>query len=161
MRLTLMILLLIYSTKIYSQPNKSINLEGILSQYYLQSDEAIKAGITTKQKEIEWKNFSLSKLPTIAFNINPINFTQSIVPLQDPNTGNYNFIQNYVNNSNIGMNIAIPINFTGGSIYLSSNLNYMREFSLNKNSFNAGIFNIGYSQPLLGGRRNYILEKKY
>lgn len=50
MRLTLMILLLIYSTKIYSQPNKSINLEGILSQYYLQSDEAIKAGITTKQK---------------------------------------------------------------------------------------------------------------
>lgn len=159
MRLTLMILLLIYSTKIYSQPNKSINLEGILSQYYLQSDEAIKAGITTKQKEIEWKNFSLSKLPTIAFNINPINFTQSIVPLQDPNTGNYNFIQNYVNNSNIGMNIAIPINFTGGSIYLSSNLNYMREFSLNKNSFNAGIFNIGYSQPLLGGRRNYILEK--
>lgn len=144
----------------YSQKTDTLKLEHILKFYYLQSNEAQKAGISKEIGKIDWENFNLSKLPVISFNISPINFSKSIVSLQDPISGNYNYTSNYVNNSSTGINIEIPVNYTGGKLNLNSNLNMMREFSLNKNSFRANLLEISYSQFLFGGRKNYEFEKK-
>ncbi len=144
----------------YSQKTDTLKLEHILKFYYLQSNEAQKAGISKEIGKIDWENFNLSKLPVISFNISPISFSKSIVSLQDPISGNYNYTSNYVNNSSTGINIEIPVNYTGGKLNLNSNLNMMREFSLNKNSFRANLLEISYSQFLFGGRKNYEFEKK-
>lgn len=144
---------------LYSQ-SIELSFEKVVYELCLASTDARKIDLSTQQEVLNWKNFQLSKLPSIKLSLNPLSFNQSIKSLQIPQTGEYNYVNDYSNNTNLGFNISQPINLTGGKLTLSSNLNILTEFSRNTNSFSATPLNLGYQQSIIGGRKSYKFESK-
>ncbi len=142
-----------------AQQNNILLLEDILKYDYLKSSDAKKSKLQYEQVELNIENFTLSKLPTIGVDLKPMEFSQSIVSLQDPESGNFNYINSFVNRSNIGLTVVQPINLTGGNLEVNSSLNMMNEFSLNRNTFSTTPISISYYQPMVGGRKKYIFER--
>jgi outer membrane protein TolC len=71
--------------------------------------------------------------------------------LQNPTDGSYSYVEDFSNNSSVGMSVSQKIGVTGGSINMNSNLNLLNEFKDSRKSFSTSPFSIGYSQKLFGG----------
>ncbi|WP_286860509.1 TolC family protein [Proteiniphilum sp. UBA5510] len=113
------------------------------------------------QNEIlQFENYKKSFLPSISLNINPVNPNRSLRLLQKPFDGSYSYIEDYSNNSSIGISVRQKVGITGGEFNVGSNINYLNEFSQKRNSFSTTPFSIGYSQQLWGGGKQYRLEKE-
>lgn len=139
---------------------KVLSFEQVVYDMSLSSIDAKKAEFTRLQSNLAWENFNLRKLPTIGFNVNPLSFNQSIKSLQDPLTGDYNYVNDFSNNASAGISITQPLNLTGGKFVINSNLNLLTELSHNKNSFNTTPISVGYQQSIIGGAKSYKYEKR-
>lgn len=158
------ILILLTSSAIgvncYAQSSKILSLDAVLQEHYLNSIDAKIFKLQRNQDALEIENFKLSNLPSVSFNLSPISFSQSIISLQDPVSGNFYYTNSFTNNSGLGFSVSQPLNFTGGRLQLSSSLNMLNEFSLNRNTFSSTPLRISYSQPLVGGAKMYKFDKK-
>lgn len=109
---------------------------------------------------LQSQNYRLSFLPALSLSLSPINFNRSLRLLQRPEDGSYRYIEDYSNNTSIGLSIRQKIRLTGGEINISSNLGILSEISLKRTSFSSTPFSIGYSQQLWGARHLAQLEDK-
>ena len=152
--------ILLLSMDIYGQNRvRTITLNEVINTLSLLSPAAKIEKLNFQNKKLEFENYKKSYLPAIAFNFDPIHFNRSLRLLQQPSDGSYSFIEDYSNNSTMGISVSQKIGFTGGELIIGSNINYLREFSWKKNSFNTNPFYIGYSQPLWGGGKIHRIEK--
>ena len=131
--------------------NFVINLNTILSDYCFTSPEAIKAKLYHENSNYIYDNFKKGFLPSIAFSLRPASFNRSYRVLQNPTDGSYSYVEDFANNSSVGMSVSQKIGITGGTINVGSNLNMLNEFYNKRNSFSTQPFSIGYSQMLFGG----------
>ena len=69
-------------------------------------------------------------------------------------------MEDYSNISSAGVSVRQKIGITGGELNITSNINYLNEFSRKRNSFSTTPFSIGYTQQLWGGGKLYHLEKE-
>jgi len=99
-------------------------------------------------KLLLFENYKKSFLPSVSFNVNPLNFNRSLKLLQQPSDGSYIYVDEYSSNSSAGISVNQRIGLTGGQLSIGSSLNYLREFSSDRNSFSATPFYIEYSQRL-------------
>ncbi len=112
-----------------------------------------------KNAIMDYENYQKSYLPSFSMSVNPVSFNQSIQMLQQASDGTYNYVNNYSNSSTVGLTISQKIGWTGGTLSLNSSLNSLNQFSIHKNSFSATPYNITYTQPLVGGKKQFVLEK--
>lgn len=101
---TLTIILLFDCIRIYGQ-NKTqlITLNGVINTLSLVSPAARIEKLNFQNKDLEFENYKKSYLPAIALNINHINFNRSLRVLQQPTDGSYSHVEDYSNNSDMGI----------------------------------------------------------
>lgn len=157
----LIIVLFVTNLSLYSQVNQmQMNLDEIVHILSLKSTSAKIERLKYQNDLLQFENYKKGLLPSISFNLNPINLNRSLRLLQQPTDGSYSYIEDYSNNSALGISLRQKIGLTGGDLNISSRLNYLNEFSEKKNSFSTSPFVIGYSQQLWGGAKNYKFDKR-
>lgn len=137
-----------------------LTLDYAVNVLSLQSASAKIEELNYSNDLLEFENYQRRKLPSISFSLSPVSLNRSIRLLQNPNDGSYSYVNDYSNNSSIGLSVDQKIGFTGGQLSFGSNLNYLNEFSQDRHSFSTTLFTIGYSQQLWGGARLHRMEKE-
>lgn len=143
-------LFLLLINNAYSQ-TLEISLKKILTEYSLASPEAKKARLEYENAGYGYENYRKGFLPSVSFILNPASFNHSYRVLQNPSDGNYSYVEDFSNNSSVGVAISQQVGITGGAINVGSNLNMLTEFYDKRKSFSTSPFTIGYSQKLFGG----------
>jgi outer membrane protein len=94
-----------------------------------------------------YRNFSKQFLPNLILNGTLPNFTQSTVPVTQPD-GSIEFKQiSYLSNSSsLSLNQYIPL--TGTQIYASTTMSRVQDYNKNSTSFSGSPFSIGFNQPI-------------
>lgn len=149
---------LLFPALLQGQPYQ-ISLEQVLNEWCLVSPSAQKIKLAHENSILEFENYKKGFLPSVAFSLNPINFNRSQKLMQNSESGNYSYVEDYSNNSSAEIAIRQKIGIIGGEFSISSQLNYLREFSNNRNRFGTNPLYINYSQPFLGGLYNYKRQR--
>lgn len=94
-----------------------------------------------------YRNFSKLFLPNLILNGTLPNYTQSTVPVTQPD-GSIEFkqISNLSSASNLSLNQYIPL--TGTQIYASSTFSRVQDYNKNSVMFSGSPFSIGFNQPI-------------
>ncbi|MDD3038234.1 TolC family protein [Bacteroides sp.] len=145
-------------TFLYGQPYQ-ISLEQVLNEWCLSSPSAKKIKLSYENTILEFENYKKDFLPSIAFSLSPVNFNHSQKLMQNAESGNYSYVEDYTNSSSTEIAIRQKIGIVGGELRVSSRLNYLREFSNNRDRFGTNPLYINYSQPFAGGLYNYKKQR--
>lgn len=144
----------------YAQTDKKrLTIDNVIDTLSLVSSSARIERLNFKNDLLLFDIYKKGLLPALSFTFNPINFNRSLRVLQQPSDGSYSYVEDYSNNSSMGISIKQKIGLTGGVLNIGSDLNYLNEFSRKQNSFSTTPFTIGYSQQLWGGRKIHRWEK--
>ena len=99
----------------------------------------------------QWRTFKANRLPSITLNLLPAQYYRYI-------TQRYNYEENIdvyrpqqMFTASAGLSVTQNVDFLGGTIYLESGLDYMRNFGeYSATQFSSIPIRIGYSQQLIG-----------
>ena len=99
----------------------------------------------------QWRTFKANRLPSFNLNLTPAQYYRYI-------TQRYNYEENIdvfrpqqMFLASAGLNITQNVDFLGGTLYLESDLEYMRNFGdFTSNQFSTVPIRIGYQQQLIG-----------
>lgn len=136
-----------------------ISLEQVLNEWCLSSPSAQKIKLSYENTLLNFENYKKEFLPSVAFSLNPINFNHSQKLMQNSESGNYSYVEDYTNNSSTEIAIRQKIGIIGGELSVSSRLNYLREFSNNRDRFGTNPLYINYTQPFIGGFYSYKKQR--
>lgn len=136
-----------------------VSLEQVLNEWSLSSPAAKKIKLSYENTILEFENYRKEFLPSVAFSLSPVNFNRSQKLMQNPENGNYSYIEDFYNSSSTEVSIKQKIGIVGGELNVSSRLNYLREFSNNRDRFGTNPLSINYSQPFIGGFYNYKKQR--
>lgn len=151
--------LLLFPVLLHGQSCK-VSLEQVLNEWSLISPPAQKVRLAYENSILSFENYKKEFLPSIAFSLSPVNFNHSQKLMQNSESGNYSYIEDYSNSSSTEIAIRQKVGIIGGELSVSSRLNYLREFSNNRNRFGTNPLYINYSQPFMGGFYNYKKQRK-
>ncbi|SHF66374.1 Outer membrane protein TolC [Bacteroides faecichinchillae] len=143
---------------LHGQPFQ-ISLEQVLNEWCLSSPSAKKIKLSYENTLLAFDNYKKQFLPSIAFSLNPVNFNRSQKLMQNAESGNYSYVEDYTNSSSTEIAIRQKIGIIGGELSVSSRLNYLREFSNHRDRFGTNPLYINYSQPFVGGFYNYKKQR--
>jgi outer membrane protein TolC len=147
------------NVKAYSQVIPDISLANVVNKLSLQSPASKKERLNFENELLLFENFKKGFLPAVSINMSPFSFNRSIVKLQQANDGQYNYVEDYSGSSSAGLSIQQKVPFTGGTLSMSSNLNYLHEMSQNRHSFSSTPFSMSYSQQIFGSAKTMWMEK--
>lgn len=112
---------------------------------------AIKAHRSYLSGYWEYRAFKAERLPSLTLNLTPAQYNRKIVQRYDSETDRdvYRTLQSYYASG--GLSIAQNVDWTGGTLYMETNLDYLRYFGADTyTQFTSVPFRIGYSQSLVG-----------
>lgn len=138
----------------------TLTMEMVVNELALESPAAILQKMQYNNKILTYINYKRNFLPSFAFNVSPLSFNHSIKSLQEATSGKYNYVEDFVNNTTVGIGIIQNVGITGGTLSLSSNINILSEFKEERTRFSTNIFALSYNQQLFGGYKNYQFQKK-
>ncbi len=96
-----------------------------------------------------YRSYKASRLPSLSLYGNLASFDHSLRQLQNYETGELVYINNYNMQNNIGLAIRQNVTFTGGTVSLYSDLSRIDEFGANKNNtWYAQPISFSYTQPI-------------
>ncbi|MCI9608437.1 MAG: TolC family protein [Muribaculaceae bacterium] len=99
----------------------------------------------------EYISYRAGRLPSLSMNLTPASYNRYIAKVYnyDENKDEYRAQQMY--SASAGLNISQNFDPLGGTFYLETNLNYLRNFGTSKSTqFTTIPVRIGYSQSLIG-----------
>ncbi|MDE6612463.1 MAG: TolC family protein [Muribaculaceae bacterium] len=108
----------------------------------------------------KWRTFKANRLPSLSLNLMPAQYNRYITQRYnyDEDIDVYRSQQIYL--ATAGLKVLQNVDFLGGTIYLETGLEYMRNFGAYKsNQFSSIPVRIGYSQSLIG-YNEFKWEKK-
>lgn len=117
------------------------------------------AMLAYENANLEYDNYKKGFLPQLELVMNPIKFNRSFKLLQNPLNGDFYNVDNYTNTSYMGIQISKKVGITGGTLSLANSMSMLNEFSTGGNKFTTIPLFIGYTQPLLGGRKTYGYQR--
>ena len=139
----------------YVVDSRCVTLDEVLNVYCMNTAKVRSLRMEYANSRLAYENYRKGFLPTLSFGVSPVSFNRSLRLLQNPLTGDYSYVNDYSNASSAEITITQRIGITGGTLIASSSLNFLREFSYNRNNFNTSPVYISYTQPLRGGRYLY------
>jgi hypothetical protein len=138
---------------------KGASLHEVIDNLSLHSSAAQIEKLNYQNEILQFENYKKSYLPALSLNFNPVNFNRSLRVLQQPSDGSYSYVEDYSNNSSAGVSIRQKIGITGGDLNIGSNINYLNEFSLKRNSLIRLLFSLVIPNNY-GEEANSIILKK-
>lgn len=99
----------------------------------------------------EFRSYKANRLPSLTLNITPAQYYRYITNRYDSGNDRDVYRMQQMYSANGGLEISQNVDFTGGTLYMESDLSYMRNFGESKYTQYSSIpFRIGYQQQLLG-----------
>ena len=99
----------------------------------------------------EYRTYKANRLPSLTLNLMPAQYYRYITQRYDSNTDMDVYREQQMFSASGGLSIKQNFDLTGGTFYIDSELEYMRNFGETKSTqFSSIPFRIGYSQSLLG-----------
>ena len=99
----------------------------------------------------EYRTYKANRLPSLTLNLMPAQYYRYITQRYDSNTDMDVYREQQMFSASGGLSIRQNFDLTGGTFYIDSDLEYMRNFGETKSTqFSSVPFRIGYSQSLLG-----------
>lgn len=99
----------------------------------------------------EYRSYKAARLPSLTLNLNPAQYYRYITQRYDSNTDMDVYREQQMFSAGGGLTIQQNLDLTGGTFYIESDLNYMRNFGESKyTQYSSVPFRVGYSQSLLG-----------
>ena len=99
----------------------------------------------------EYRTYKANRLPSLTLNLMPAQYYRYITQRYDSNTDTDVYREQQMFSAGGGLSIKQNFDLLGGTFYIDSDLEYMRNFGETKSTqFSSVPFRIGYSQSLLG-----------
>lgn len=138
---------------------EKLSLHDALNIYVYNTKYVKSKRLVFENALMEYDNYKKSLLPALSLNITPVSFNHSMRLLQNYSTGEYSNIEEFSNTISGGLSLTQRIPATGGVFTLSSNLNFLNEYTNNKKSFSSIPIYLSYSQSLFGGSKSMNFER--
>lgn len=154
----ILVVLIITSLNIYSQEKLELTIEDVISIAQKQSPNAISSRHRFRNDYWRYRTHKASFLPHLTFNATLPDLNRSIerLTLQD---GSDAFIERKLINSLTNVELSQNVGFTGGNIFMSSELQRIDILGSNaQTSYLSNPVNIGFRQPI-NGYNSYKWEK--
>lgn len=146
----------VFLSALYARPSSvTLSLSEAVDEICLSTSHARSLRLTYENQSLLYANYRKSFLPALGLSFSPFSLNRSIQRLQQPSDGSYTYVEDYSGSSTAALVLRQQVGPTGGTLLLGTSLNYLREFSEGRNSFNSRPFYISYAQPLWGGFRTY------
>ena len=131
--------------------NLRFTLEEVIVKAHDQSPQALVAKHNFRASYWEYRSYQAKLLPSLNLHGTLGNYNRSLVDLQDPQTGEINYITNDNMRNNLSLSIDQNIALTGGRLSVYTNLYRIDEYAPEHNVlYNSQPINITYLQPLRG-----------
>ena len=99
----------------------------------------------------EYRSYKANRLPSLTLNLTPAQYYRYITQRYDSNTDMDVYREQQMFSASGGLSIQQNFDLTGGTFYMESDLEYMRNFGeIKSTQYSSVPFRIGYSQSLLG-----------
>lgn len=145
---TLAILLL--STSVNAQEIR-LTLDDAITMAADSSLSAVKAKRSYQSGYWEYRAYKAARLPSLMLNLTPAQYNRNIVQRYDSENDRDVFRTQQSYYASGGFSIVQNVDWTGGTLYLNSSLDFLRNFGDEAYSqFSSVPFRIGYSQSLIG-----------
>ena len=98
-----------------------------------------------------YRTYRANRLPSLTLNLMPAQYYRYITQRYDSNTDTDVYREQQMFSAGGGLSIQQNFDLTGGTFYVESDLEYLRNFGETKSTQFASVpFRVGYSQSLLG-----------
>lgn len=145
---TLAILLL--ATGVNAQEIR-LTLDDAITMAADSSLSAVKAKRSYQSGYWEYRAYKAARLPSLMLNLTPAQYNRNIVQRYDSENDRDVFRTQQSYYASGGFSIVQNVDWTGGTLYLNSSLDFLRSFGDDAYSqFSSVPFRIGYSQSLIG-----------
>lgn len=148
MKRALLLLLLFVTYSLHAQEMTMTMSEAITvaRNYSVQALEAKQSFISTYWA---WRAYQASRLPSLYLYGNLGNFNRSLSLLQSPEDGSMRYVSSYNMQNGIGLQARQNITFTGGTLYVYTDLNRIDQFGTGSQvTWYTQPVTISYEQPL-------------
>lgn len=127
-------------------------LQEVLKLAEEQSPDAIKAKHQFRAKYWQYRTFVAKLRPNLTLESNLPSFSRSITSIKSIENGSVveTFSEENRMQNNVSLNVYQNIGFTGGQIFVNSELQRIDQFNLDTSSYRSTPVNIGIRQPILG-----------
>lgn len=99
----------------------------------------------------EYRSYKANRLPSLTLNLMPAQYYRYITQRYDSNKDMDVYREQQMFSAGGGLSVQQNLDLTGGTFYIESDLEYMRNFGDSKSTqFSSVPFRIGYQQSLLG-----------
>ena len=99
----------------------------------------------------EYRTYKANRLPSLTLNLTPAQYYRYITQRYDSNTDMDVYREQQMFSAGGGLSVQQNLDLTGGTFYIDSDLEYMRNFGDTRSTqFSSVPFRIGYQQSLLG-----------
>ncbi len=99
----------------------------------------------------EYRSYKAARLPSLTLNITPAQYYRYITQRYDSEQNLDVYREQQMYSANAGLSVEQNFDLLGGTFYIDTELDYMRNFGATKSTqFSTVPFRIGYSQNLLG-----------
>ncbi|RPH29665.1 MAG: TolC family protein [Bacteroidales bacterium] len=152
--------LLIAASKLSAQKTSNLSLQEVIKMATDSSLAAFKAKNLYLASYWEYRTYVSQKRPQINLNTVPMDYNRALIKRYNSelNIDEYREQQNIYSAANISISQNLP--FSGGSLYLNSNLGYLQNFGKDGyQQFSTIPINVGFSQRLFGFN-NFKWQKK-
>lgn len=145
---TLAILLL--ATSVNAQEIR-LTLDDAITMAADSSLSVVKAKRSYQSGYWEYRAYKAARLPSLMLNLTPAQYNRNIVQRYDSENDRDVFRTQQSYYASGGFSIVQNVDWTGGTLYLNSSLDFLRSFGDDAYSqFSSVPFRIGYSQSLIG-----------
>lgn len=108
----------------------------------------------------QWQSFKANRLPSLSLNLMPAQYNRYITQRYNYDEDIDVFRSQQIYMASAGLTVSQNVDFLGGTFYLESDLEYMRNFgSYKSNQFSSVPVRMGYRQNLIGFNQ-FKWEKK-
>ena len=134
---------------LYSQDTMRLTLDQVIQLAQDQSPQAILAKHLFRASYWTFRTYKAKYLPALTMNATIPDFSRDFEREYDFNTGQEYYVEKYRNNSTVGLSLTQNIGFTGGSVFINSNLTRFDDFGeKSRTQYITTPVSIGLRQPI-------------
>ena len=140
-----------YLIPVQAQPTIRLNLQRTIEMANDSSLTAFRNRNMYLSGYWEYRTYKANRLPSLTLNLTPAQYYRYITQRYDSNADMDVYREQQMFSAGGGLSIKQNLDWTGGTFYVDSDLEYMRNFGDTKSTQYSSVpFRIGYQQSLLG-----------
>lgn len=144
-----MLFLLVLGNAQTSKAQTGMSLKDLIKQVKRESLASLQADVTKENGYWTWKTFKSNYKPQLKLDATLPDFTRSFSAITQPN-GSIEFQPVRNNNASATLSLSQQVSATGGTLFVSSQLQRFDDFDRDFTRYNGNPVFIGLNQPLFG-----------